>query len=236
MCFDVEREGPGYRIVFARQDEFLHLGRFRKSYVYRHGSHQRAERERHLRAAFHAFRTCRHVGVLHVAFAVVTGLYGRNRRNDDRTAVGLYGVGRVKRIKVVMRVAAPCHSRIAQVGFAFGRARHGDLHFGPLRSRLRADDSHPVARAPVNREITVGKGTVGRAGFAFLSGRLVVADRKTAADGVASGRRLSGAGLFRRILSAAGQQSCEYQQAEDRFVCHGVWFELAFGQYSQSSA
>ena len=22
MCFDVEREGPGYRIVFARQDEF----------------------------------------------------------------------------------------------------------------------------------------------------------------------------------------------------------------------
>lgn len=99
MCFDVEREGPGYRIVFARQDEFLHLGRFRKSYVYRHGSHQRAERERHLRAAFHTFRTCRHVGVLHVAFAVVAGLYGRNRRNDDRTAVGLYGVGRVKRIK-----------------------------------------------------------------------------------------------------------------------------------------
>ena len=236
MRFDVEREGPGHRIVFARQDELLNLGRFRKSYVCRDGGHQRAERERHLCAALHALRAGGHVGVLHVAFAVIAGLYGRNRRNDDRTAVGLYGVGRVKRVKVIMRVAAPRHSRVAQVGFAFGRARHGDLHFGPLRSRLRTDDSHPVAGAPVNREITVGKGTVGRAGFAFRSGCLVVADRKTAADGVAAGRPICGTGLFRRILSAAGEQSCEYQQAEDRFVCHGVWFELASGQYSQSSA
>ncbi|CDD25287.1 unknown [Alistipes sp. CAG:29] len=153
--FDVEREAARYGAVFARQHELLYLRGFRESHLDRNRGHQRAESEGYLRAAFHPLGACRHIGVLHVAFAVVVGLYGRDSRHDDRAAVGLHGVCRIEGVKIVAGTAPPLHPRVAQVGFAFGRPGDADFDFRPLRGRLRADDPHPVGVAPVDRVVAV---------------------------------------------------------------------------------
>ena len=153
--FDVEREAARYWAVLARQHELLYLRGLRESHLDRNRGHQRAEPEGHLPSAFHPLGACRHIGVLHVAFAVVVGLYGRDCRRDDRAAVGLDGVCRIEGVKIVAGTAPPLHSRVAQVGFAFGRPGDADFDLRPLRGRLRTDDSHAVGIAPIDRVITV---------------------------------------------------------------------------------
>ena len=83
-------------------------------------------------------------------------------RHDDRTGIGPDRPGGIEGVKIVQPFA-PDHPGIAQIGLAFGRPGDADLDRRPLRSRLRRDDLHPIAAAPVDRP-----------GAAFVSGPYAV--------------------------------------------------------------
>lgn len=123
---DIVGERPRHGVV-ARQHEFLHLDGLGKARLNRDRGHQRPERERHLGTAFHTLAAGGHIGQLHVAFAVVAGLHGGDGGQDDRPAVGPDGRSRVERIEIITFVAAPRHTRIAEVRLALRRAGDADV-------------------------------------------------------------------------------------------------------------
>ena len=163
---DVVGKLSGHGVVRARKDEFLHLDRLGKSHGHGYRGHQRTECKRNHLALGHILGAGRHAGILHVALPVVAGLDGRDRRHDDRTSIGPDRPGGIEGVKVVQPFA-PDHPGIAQIGLAFGRPGDADLDRRPLRSRLRRDDLHPIAAAPVDRPGAVRQRAVCRTGFSL---------------------------------------------------------------------
>ena len=218
---DVVGKLSGHGVVRARKDEFLHLDRLGKSHGHGYRGHQRTECKRNHLALGHILGAGRHAGILHVALPVVAGLDGRDRRHDDRTGIGPDRPGGIEGVKVVQPFA-PDHPGIAQIGLAFGRPGDANLDRRPLRSRLRRDDLHPIAAAPVDRPGAVRQRAVCRTGFSLR--RLVaVVDRKAANDGISRRCRFFGAGPCRRsgiVLPASRQQKRQQRQAENRTVFH----------------